>query len=163
MFSNEKDSTLFTFGKNKVNVNEFLTVYKKSNLKKDDAFSESSLYEYLDLYINFKLKVQEALDTRFDTIPNVKAEINKYRKQLAKSHLQDNNIYESLIREAYERKKKVREVSHILIKLSQGANPDDTLAAYQKISSIYRSTLEGENFDALAKETSVSFINPTAE
>ena len=133
----EKDSVLFRYGENQVSLQEFITVYKKSNLKKDDAFTESSIKEYLDLYINFKLKVQEALDTKFDTIPSVQAEIQKYRKQLAKSHLQDNNAYESLIREAYERKKKVRDVSHILIKLNQDANVKDSLEAYQKIETIY--------------------------
>ena len=150
----EKDSVLFSYGENQISLQEFIAVYKKSNLKKDDAFTESSIKEYLDLYINFKLKVQEALDTKFDTIPSVQAEIQKYRKQLAKSHLQDNNAYESLIREAYERKKKVRDVSHILIKLNQDANAKDSLEAYQKIETIYNKLIAGDDFSKLAKENS---------
>ena len=77
LFGGETDSLLFNFGSNNVSVSEFLKVYKKSNQTKEDAFTDSSLSEYLDLYINFKLKVQEALDTKFDTMPSVKAEINK--------------------------------------------------------------------------------------
>ena len=154
LFSRQTDSLLFNFGSNNVSANEFLKVYKKSNQTKEDAFTDSSLTEYLDLYINFKLKVQEALDTKFDTMPSVKAEINKYRKQLAKAHLQDNNIYEALIREAYERKKTIREVSHILIKVGENAKAEDTLSAFEKISSIYSSIVSGEDFKTSAMENS---------
>ena len=47
----EKDSVLFSYGENQISLQEFIAVYKKSNLKKDDAFTESSIKEYLDLYI----------------------------------------------------------------------------------------------------------------
>ena len=39
----EKDSVLFSYGNNKVSIQEFIKVYKKSNLKKEDAFTEGSI------------------------------------------------------------------------------------------------------------------------
>lgn len=150
----ESDSVLFSFNDNKVSLSEFNKVYKKSNLGSDDAYSIESLKEYLSLYINFKLKVQEALDTKFDTVPSVKSEINKYRSQLSKSHMQNNNAYDELILEAYERKKTIRDVSHVLIKLSEAASPEDTIKAFSKINDIYNRLKSGEEISKLAIELS---------
>jgi len=143
IYSTETDSVLFSFNDHKVSLSEFNKVYQKSNLGRDDAYSIESLNEYLSLYINFKLKVQEALDTRFDTVPSVRSEINKYRSQLTKSHMQSNNIYDELMLEAYERKKVIRDVSHVLIKLSPTASPEDASKAYAKAMEVYNKVKDG--------------------
>ena len=150
----EKDSILFSFNDKKVSLSEFNKVYKKSNIGNADAYSLESLNEYLSLYINFKLKVQEALDTKFDTVPSVRSEINKYRSQLSKSHMQNNNAYDGLMVEAYERKKTIRDASHILIKVGESANSEDTLKAFTKITEVYKRLKSGEEISKLAVEVS---------
>ena len=52
-----EDPVLFTVAGEPVTRSEFLYVYQKNNPTKQGDFSEASLQEYLDLYINFKLKV----------------------------------------------------------------------------------------------------------
>ena len=52
--------TLFTYGKNAVSVDEFMRAYNKNKTPVNDR--EKSLREYVDLYVNFKLKVQAAQD-----------------------------------------------------------------------------------------------------
>ena len=73
---------------------------------------------------------------KLDTIPSLKNELEGYRKQLAKSYLTDREISDKLISEAYERSKEEVNASHILIRVSEDANPADTLAAYKKIVAL---------------------------
>ena len=59
-----QDPILFTVGNASVPLSEFKYVYTKTNQDKAD-FSEASIRDYLDLYVRFKLKVQNSTSTRF--------------------------------------------------------------------------------------------------
>ncbi len=61
--------------------------------------------EYLELYINFKLKVREAEELGMDTVQSFINELEGYRDQLAKPYFVDEKLNEQLLKEAYERKK----------------------------------------------------------
>ncbi|MFT5919547.1 MAG: peptidyl-prolyl cis-trans isomerase SurA, partial [Granulosicoccus sp.] len=54
----KKDPVIMTISGEDVKVSEFEAVYKKNN--KDEEVDRADLAEYLELYINFKLKVKEA-------------------------------------------------------------------------------------------------------
>jgi len=126
-----EDPVLLTVAGEEVKKSEFLNVYRK-NSKQDKVIDNKSLNEYLDLYINFKLKVKEARDLGLDTTEVFKKELAGYRRQLAQPYLTDKKINEQLIEEAYERKLYDIRASHILIKLNPDAEPKDTLLAYKK-------------------------------
>jgi peptidyl-prolyl cis-trans isomerase SurA len=152
-----KDPILMTVGDSKVTVAEFESVYRKNSGKESNS-EKKSLNEYVDLYTNFKLKVKEAEEMKLDTSAAFKTELAGYRKQLAQPYLTDKNVNESLLKEAYERKKLEVRSSHILIKCAENALPKDTLAAYTKIMGI-RDMLTGKKgpkmeFDAAAKKYS---------
>lgn len=132
-----QDEVLFNVGKAAVTRSEFEYIYKKTNGDKAD-FSKSSLNEYLDLYARFKLKVQKALDMRLDTIPELKRELNDYRRQLTNSYLVDKEVTERLVKELYERTKTEIDVAHIMVACKPDASPADTLAAYNKIMEARR-------------------------
>ena len=57
----QNDPVLFKVNDKEVNVSEFKYIYNKTNGEKAD-YSEASVREYLDLYINFKLQVAEGVD-----------------------------------------------------------------------------------------------------
>ena len=76
--------TLFTYGDNSVNKQEFLRIYQKNSMNKAPDFSQAALREYLDLYSLFKMKVREAEIQKLDTLSSIERELNNYRKQLAK-------------------------------------------------------------------------------
>lgn len=145
--------TLFTVADTPVPVSEFVYIYSKTN-GKDADFSKKSIEEYLDLYINFKLKVQKAHDMQLDTIPALKAELAGYRKQLANSYLIDKSITEKLIKEAYEHVKQDVDISHLLISIKPNPTPADTLAAYEKVMSAKKRIEGGYDFNELAKGVS---------
>jgi len=149
----QNDATLFTVKGNPVTASEFKYIYSKTNQDKAD-FSEQSLREYLDLYINFKLKVQKARDMQLDTIESLKSELEGYKKQLAKSYLEDKEVTEKLIREAYDRMQQDVDISHILVLCDRNKSATDTLAAYKRSIEWSKQILKGGDFDKLAYDSS---------
>jgi peptidyl-prolyl cis-trans isomerase SurA len=146
------DPVLLTVGKRDIRKSEFEAVYHKNN--RTPQTDEKALNEYLDLYINFRLKVAEAEELGLDTSESFKTELKGYRTQLAQPYLTDNEVSEQLIREAYDRSLTDVKASHILIKVDENALPKDTLAAYNKALKVRDRILKGEDFAKVAKEIS---------
>jgi len=150
----DKNSILFTVSGEPVSVGDFEYVYTKNNINNQADYSEKSLRDYLALYENFRLKVKEAEAQKLDTISGLMNELDGYRKQLAKSFLTDKEISDKLLQEAYDRSLKEVNVSHILIKCDENANPQDTLAAYKKALNLRTRLTKNEDFGKLAREFS---------
>jgi peptidyl-prolyl cis-trans isomerase SurA len=134
-FTQQSNPTLLTIDDEQISKKEFLRIYNKNN-QNIQSGDKASVDEYLDLFINFKLKVIEARNQKYDTIPSVKKEIQKHKKELAKPYLVDKNVLDTLIREAYERSKKEVKASHILIKFPKNMAYEDTAFAYKKTKDI---------------------------
>ena len=149
----QNKKVLLSIGDENITVGEFYNVYEKSN-SQGDVIDKKSMEEYLDLYINFKLKVKEALDLRMDTNSAFISELDGYREQLAKPYFVDESINEDLFAEAWDRKQKDVRASHILIKIDENASPEDTLIAYNKVMDFRNRIMNGENFGDLAVEMS---------
>ncbi len=137
---------------NKISKNEFLQIYLKNN--QQPKFDKESIDSYLELYKKFKLKVLEAESLGYDTLPKLKKELLGYRKSLSTPYLIDKQENTKVIEEAYKRLQKEVKASHILIRLDPNANPEDTLKAYSKITSIKQRLENGEDFAKVAKEVS---------
>ncbi|HEY9178430.1 MAG TPA: peptidylprolyl isomerase [Flavipsychrobacter sp.] len=136
--------TLFTFGNNPVEKEEFLRVYKKNAISHQPDFSKDALREYLDLYSLFRMKVKEAEEQHMDTVASIQYELGNYRKQLAQTYLTDEEVSKKQLEEAYARLKEKVRVSHILILSSPMAPSKDTVAPYKKIDSIYNQVISGK-------------------
>ncbi|MEA3503794.1 MAG: peptidylprolyl isomerase, partial [Bacteroidota bacterium] len=145
----QQNNTLLTIGEEKISSEEFLCVYNKNNVN-DEVLNKETLEEYLDLYINFKLKVKEAEAQGYDTIPALSKELAGYREQLAKPYLIDEEVNKQLMEEAFSRMQYDVRASHILIKVGESASAEDTLRAYQKIQNIRKKVLQGDSFAKLA-------------
>jgi len=148
----QESPVLMTISDNEVTLAEFERIYKKNN--NEASLNKQSPEEYLELFINFKLKVLEAEALGMDTTKKFITELEGYREQLAKPYLVDEETKEELIREAYERAKTDINASHILIKIDSKATPEDTLAAYEKIMAIRERIVKGEEFETVARATS---------
>lgn len=147
------DAVLMTIDGQNVTVGEFLTIYNK-NKGKTETMDKQSLDEYLDLFVNFKLKVKEAEDLGLDTITSFKTELNGYREQLAKPYFIDEATLDRLVNEAFERSQQDVRASHIFVRVAPDALPVDTMAGYQKIIQIRERLITGEKFENLAMELS---------
>jgi peptidyl-prolyl cis-trans isomerase SurA len=148
-----KSKTLITLGDRNISAGEFMEVYEKNNVK-SDVIDKKSVDEYLDMYINFKLKVIEAENLEMDTLPKFVKEYKGYRDQLSKPYFSSEAATEKLIHEAYERMQWDINAAHILVRCEKSAVPADTLAAYNKALEIRKRILNGEDFGDVAVEMS---------
>ncbi|MDF1575743.1 MAG: peptidylprolyl isomerase [Bacteroidales bacterium] len=143
---------LLNIGDEEVSLEEFERIYRKNN--NESSLNRQDPGEYLELYINFKIKVKEAEALGMDTTAKFIHELEGYRKQLAKPYLVDEAAKEEMMREAYEWSRYDIRASHILIRLNESPSPEDTLAAYGKIMEIRTRIAGGEPFDLVARATS---------
>ncbi|PSQ94201.1 MAG: peptidylprolyl isomerase [Bacteroidetes bacterium SW_7_64_58] len=112
--------------------------------------SRSAYRDFLDQYLNFRLKVRAARDAGLDTLPSIRQDIQSYRQKLARPALLREEVYEPAARTLYERQKEAVDVSHILIRTSNR----DTLSAYRTAQSIADSLDQGIPFAELAYRNS---------
>ena len=148
-----KDPVILTIAGENIPKSEFERVFKKNN-NKDTDFSSQAVKEYLQLYINYKLKVKEALESGMDTVQAFQDELGGYRKQLAQPYLVDKEVTENLLKEAYNRMKTDLRASHILIKCDPNALPKDSLEAYNKAVKIRGEIMRGGDFNSIARKSS---------
>jgi peptidyl-prolyl cis-trans isomerase SurA len=147
-FSQEKDPTVLTIDGQNITESEFLYIYTKNN--PNPSYKKEDLDAYMEMFINYKLKVKQAEVLRYDTIPALKKELKQYRSQLSLPYMVDKEKNEMLIKEAYERTKNEINASHILIRVTPNAIPKDTLAAYNKCIRLRERILGGEDFGTVA-------------
>ncbi len=144
---------LMTIAGTPVTKAEFEKVYRKNN-SKEGAYDMKDVREYLELYINYKLKVKEAEEEKLDTSQTFINELKGYRKQLAQPYMTDKEVSEGLIQEAYDRMQQDVRASHILLNLSPDALPKDTLAVYNRAIKIRDMILKGADFEKMARDSS---------
>ena len=149
-----KSLTLFTVNKNSVTVDEFIYLYKKNHQDPQKDFTKEKIEEYLDLFVKFKLKVEEAKSRGLDTTKVFLKEFNGYKEELRKPYLPDAKIIDSLVKLTYNRMQEEINASHLLVALKPDASPADTLKAYTKISELREKALNGSEFGQLAAEFS---------
>ena len=145
----QKDQVLFEINGEPVLTPEFQYIYEKNNRDKAD-YSKESLEEYLDLYINFKLKVRKAKDLGYADTDAYKEELEGYRKQLADSYVIDREVVDKIINEIYDRKQYDLRLSHILIVDNGNSGSAQTKEALETIQAIEKEIQDGLDFEEAA-------------
>lgn len=153
LYSQDKDNVLMTIDDKEVTVGEFLNIYEK-NLEIVQDEGQKQIDNYLDLFIDYNLKVSEAYAQNLDKDPEYIKEFSKHQQQLSENYLYSKDVTEELIKEAYDRLNEEINANHILILHEEGDTPQDTLAKYNKLKNIRERALNGEDFETLAKEYS---------
>lgn len=151
--SSQNKKALVTINNEVTTVADFKRIYEK-NLDAIDSEEAKSVEKNLALYINYKLKVAEAYQLKFDTLPSYQKEIAMYRDQLMAPYLQDTTFIADLVKEIYFRTKNEVKAKHILVRTSKDALPKDTLVAYNKITAIRDRIINGEDFEKVAAAVS---------
>ncbi|AGC77502.1 PpiC-type peptidyl-prolyl cis-trans isomerase [Nonlabens dokdonensis DSW-6] len=147
------DQTILSIDGKDYDAGTFMKFYFKNiDIVQDE--DQKDVDNYLQLYIDYRLKLQQAYDLGLDQKENHLKDIKNTRASLAQPYLTDNKVTESLIREGYERGREEVNASHILIKLNRGAAPADTLKAWNRIQEIYKELENGADFGELARKKS---------
>lgn len=146
--SQTKKDIILTIEDAPVYKQEFLRVYKKNLDLVKDA-SQKSVDGYLALFIDYKLKVQEAYTQGLHQKSDYKKEFEKYRAQLSRNYLFEEKIEEEMALEAYERSKEQIKAQHVLILVGYDALPQDTLQAYNTAREVSQKANNGDDFTGL--------------
>lgn len=145
---------LATIGHHRVYTEDFKLAYERNNGNITDPAERKSPAEYLQLYINFKLKVIEAQALGLDTLQSFRQELAGYRSDLAAPYLTDLSYEEQLLEETYERLASDINASHLLIALPPNPSPADTLKAWREINRIAGEIASGLSFSQAARQYS---------
>ena len=148
-----KKNILLTINSNPVYSSDFTKVFNK-NLDLVVEESQKNVAGYLDLFIDYKLKITEAYAQGLDKNQQYIKEFKKYEDQLAKKYIYDKRIVSKLVEEAYDRSLEEINAEHILVLSNLNDSPNDTLKAYNKIKEAHIKALKGENFTSLVIEYS---------
>ena len=137
---------------------EFEYSYNKNN--SEGVIDKKTVEEYVDLFINYKLKVEAALDAKLDTMKSFNDEFTTYRdQQIVPSFATD----EAMLAEAQKVYDNTKQAigpkglimpAHILLRLKQNASKEEENAARTRIDSIYQALLGGADFAEMAKKFS---------
>lgn len=145
-----KSNALFTVAGKPVLADEFIYLYNKNHQSKPEEYTRESIEEYLRLFINFKLKVEEAKRRGMDTTASFISEFTSYRNELLKPYLSEDKIVDSLVNLTYQHLQEELRASHILAEVKPDASPEDTLKAYNRIQELKKRIEGGEDFGAVA-------------
>ena len=130
----QEDKVLMTINGEDIMASEFLYIYEKNN--QETSLEKKTMDEYLDLFVNFKLKVTEAMAQGVDTTEAFKKELAGYRAQATPKYLQDNDAIDSLVVLSYNRMAKIRKASHIAVQCPMDAESATVAAAEAKINEL---------------------------
>lgn len=155
----QDDPVLMVVNGQPVTRSEFEYSYNK-NSSVEGAVEEKSLDEYVEMFINYKLKVVEAEAQRMDTAKAFREEFLTYRDMQLTPYMVDQTFIDSVAYSLYDRYrqqlngKELIRPAHILILLSQRADEAEQREAKAKADSIYEALLNGADFATMAAEYS---------
>ena len=130
----QEDKVLMTINGEDIMVSEFLYIYEKNN--QETSLEKKTMDEYLDLFVNFKLKVTEAMAQGVDTTEAFKKELAGYRAQATPKYMQDDEAIDSLVVLSYNRMARIRKASHIAVQCPMDADSATVAAAEAKINEL---------------------------
>jgi peptidyl-prolyl cis-trans isomerase SurA len=148
----ESNNILLTIDDHPVTKDEFLRIYNKNNSIAEDQ--HKSVDDYLDLFINYKLKVIEAENLGYDTMSSFINEMAGYTKQLAKPYIENKEVYDSFAMVEYQRSLEEINASQLLLRLDKNALPKDTLTVYNNIMKLREKLIKGEPWEKVIKDNS---------
>jgi peptidyl-prolyl cis-trans isomerase SurA len=155
---NKKNKTVVAeIGSDKIYMYQFEDQFLKSTGNNLDSAKKTTLEqrkEFLDLMIKLRLKVLAATEKGYLESPEIKADLESYKKNYLSAFLIDKKVTDPYIKDLYERKKFEIRASHILINLPQTATVEDSVKAFQKAQTVIDKLKSGTVFSEVAKEFS---------
>ena len=137
---------------------EFEYNYNKNNT--ENVIDRKDLEEYVQLFINYKLKVKAAEDARMDTAQSYRDEFRTYRDQQIRPLLVPEGAEEREVRAYYDGMlqqlggRDLRLPAHIFLRVPQKSTAEEQAVKKTRIDSIYQALLGGADFASLAKSCS---------
>ena len=153
-YSQTKDKNLVIahFDDQKITLEDFEKAYAKSGSGSEDVEKDSlsQLKDFLPLYVEYRMKLEDGKDRGFESDPDITKEMNTYRDQIAYKLYIDKYLIEPNIKDLYEKRKWEYRVSHILFRTVR----NDTSDALRLANAILDSLKNGADFSEMAAKYS---------
>ena len=157
-YAQDNDPVVMKIGDEAVKRSEFRRAYDRNKA------AETSVSDYAQLYINYRLKIAEALRQKIDTTSGFRNEYTTYRDDALKKYIQDPAYEDSVVRSVYDRIKAqlkdsdILSVSHIFVRVPQKATAAEKARAKARIDSIYNVLRGGADFAEVARKCSEDYV-----
>ena len=115
-----------------VSLPEFEDAFQRMNGKTAYSASLDSLKDFLSVYADYRLKLEQAHEEGLDNDPSVQKEIAGYRTMLAGPYIVDKEVVDPAVLALFEKRKWEMHAAHFLAGVKNWNSPADTLAAYKR-------------------------------
>jgi len=156
-FFAQGDPVVMTVNGNEISKSEFEYFFRKNNI--ESTVTRKTVRQYADLYLNFKLKVEAAIDEGMDKSESFLSEYRMYRDMQAEDYLVDKDFLEQVARNTYDRSvEEVGPLGLVHLFVMSFSPKDDTPEAgaetLELVKSVYEKLESGESFQDLARRYS---------
>jgi peptidyl-prolyl cis-trans isomerase SurA len=156
----KKDPIVMTVAGKEIPLSEFIFIAKKDNSV--DFSDKKSVEKYVELFKNYKLKVADAEALTYNKAPKFEQELNRYKRQLQESYLQDKAAEDSVLHLVYDRMKVIPAFKHLVLLLpEENIVSKDTVETYNKMLEAYRRIMSGEPIDSVGMQMTDYGKSPT--
>ena len=146
------DPVLMTVNNHNIKLSEFEYLYKKNN---SQQLNKQPIDEYIDMFVDYKLKVADAEAAGIDTTAAFLTEYSQFRNDLAAPLLKDHAVEDSLLRQAYSHYIEDVNISHIMFHNDDTSEEND--ARLRSLAESVRDSIIAGNmtFDEAAARYSI--------
>lgn len=137
-----------------IHYDELYASWERQQVEAPSRDSTQALLTFLSQYLNYRLKIHEAKQLGYDEQSSVRHEIATYTRERARPAFIEAHVTRPLLDTLINRQKQEVHTRHILIRVDEGAAPEDTLQAYREIQALRDSVMNGANFSELARSAS---------
>jgi len=140
------------FGNHQINLDEFENAYLKTS-GGDKAVKDSSnaLEKFLDLYVDYKMKLKDAEVRGYPDDITIQKDFHDYKIKTGSSLILNKYLFEPNLHKLYEKRKVEYRLCHILLNEDPTMNKEQVL---ELAAQLIKRIQNGEDFAKLAKEYS---------
>ena len=154
LYSFNEKSVVAEIGNEKVTLGELKRAYEKNLSNKNEgleSLNKKEFNKFLNLYIDYKLKVLDAVDKGFLKDTNVINEINSNRELIAKSFYLDKVFESPRVNDIIEKRKNEFRFAYIIIPFTDDSSKSlSRISAFEALDKIKK----GASFSTIAEQYS---------
>ncbi len=126
------------YGDTEVTLGEFEKAYARNvgGLEQAKEDSVTKMKDFLDLFVNFKMKLRDAEVRGFATDTDLKDELDSYKKRVGASYIMERQVINPGMKKFYDMRTEELRVSHIWISNENTSKEEAKKKAYEVMDSI---------------------------
>ena len=149
--SSDNEKVIATVGGKNITYGEFKTQYNQNSYERADTLSKAEdKAKFLNLLVDYHLKLLDAQKLHLMDDPAIKSEISSYEGQLATSYILENEITVPMVKEIYDRRKFEVRADQVFLPFQRDSlGREDTLKSYENALDVIKQLKAGVPVDSM--------------